>query len=104
MQLVTRPQFYLDVAEEVEYLARKAGAETAQRWSEAVDRTVETLLRHPKLGRTRHDLRPDGIRSWRVKRFSRWLVFFRVREEEKALVLLRVRSGTMNLVVLEMES
>jgi len=35
MELITRPQFYLDVVEEVEYLARKVGSETAERWHSA---------------------------------------------------------------------
>jgi len=99
MQLVTRTRFYEDVAEEVEYLARKAGAQTALRWSQAVDSTIQKLLREPRLGRPRPDLQPAGIRSWRVEHFRRWLIFYAV--EEKALVLLRVRYGTMNLPALE---
>ena len=44
MELITRPRFYLDVAEEVEYLARKAGPETAVRWLSAVDRLTVGLM------------------------------------------------------------
>ena len=73
MELIARTRFYEDVAEEVEYLARKAGAQTALRWSQAVDSTIQKLLRDPKLGRPRTDLRPAGIRSWRVEHFRRWL-------------------------------
>src|SRR6266550_5754772 len=69
MELITRARFYEDVAEEVEYLARKAGAQTALRWSEAVDSTIQKLLREPRLGRPRPDLQPAGIRSWRVEHF-----------------------------------
>jgi len=46
MELITRPQFYLDVAEEVEYLAERAGPETAERWHSAVGQTIIQLLRH----------------------------------------------------------
>ena len=42
-QLLVRPQFYRDVAAEVEWLARRAGPETAERWAAAVDRTVAGL-------------------------------------------------------------
>jgi plasmid stabilization system protein ParE len=101
MQWVTGPRFYLDVAEEVEYLAKQAGADTALRWSEAVDSTVQMLLRHPELGRPRTDLHPEGIRSWRVEHFRRWLIFYTPRET--ALVLLRVRYGAMDLPGLEFE-
>ena len=101
-QLATRPQFYRDVAQEIEYLATKAGADTALRWSEALDRTIQTLADHPELGRPRPDLQPDGVRSWRLQSFRRWLVFYAVRE--KTVVLLRVRYGMMDLPALNFES
>ncbi len=75
MQLQTRPQFYLDVAEEVEYLVTKAGPETAVRWSEALDKTIQAIQTHPNLGRLRNDLRPQALRSRRMEKFRRWLVF-----------------------------
>ena len=102
MRLVTRPRFYLDVAEEVEYLATKAGSETAIRWQQRVGDTIASLLRHPHLGRQRLDLQPPGIRSWRVEKFRRWLIFYAVTDD--ALVLLRVRYGMMDLPSLEFES
>lgn len=99
MELKSRPRFYLDVAEEVEYLTRRADAETAARWHAALDQTIKQLLRHPHLGRERVDLKPLGIRSWRVNHFRRWLVFYEV--HENSLVLLRVRYGMMDLPSLE---
>lgn len=63
MQIIARPQFYLDVAEEVEYLAAKAGAETALRWQKGVRNTIRNLLHHPHLGHLRTDLQPPGVRS-----------------------------------------
>ena len=45
MELTTRPQFYLDIVEEVEYLARRAGPEGATRWHASLDQTIEQLLR-----------------------------------------------------------
>jgi len=102
MELVTRPQFYLDVAEEVEYLAGQGGDGLAARWHAALDKTIKQLVRHPFLGRQRSDLKPTEIRSWRVKGFRRWLVFYAVRDN--TVVLLRVRYGMMDLSVLEFES
>lgn len=102
MELVTRPRFYFDIIEEVEYLARQAGPEVATRWHRALDQTIQMLLRHPYIGRQRTDLRPPGIRSWRVKNFRRWLIFYAVREN--TIVLLRVRYGMMDLSALEFES
>ena len=102
MQLVTRSRFYLDVSEEIEKLAKLAGEQTPLRWDEALQRTIKQLLAHPSIGRKRADLKPSGIRSWRVKGFPRWLVFYRL--EVDRLILLRVRYGTMDLPRLEMES
>jgi len=102
MELVTRPQFYLDISGEVEYLARRGGPEVAVRWHRALDQTIQQLLRHPHIGRQRTDLKPPGIRSWRVNDFRRWLIFYAVREN--TIVLLRVRYGMMDLSALEFES
>lgn len=102
MKLITRPQFYLDLAEEIENLAGRAGSATAARWHSAVRRTIKQLARHPHLGRPRGDLKPSGMRSWRVEQFRRWLIFYEVRED--ALILLRIRYGMMDLPSLEFES
>ena len=102
MRTLIRPQFHRDVAEEVEYLATKAGPETARLWSEAVYQTVRTLAEHPQLGRVRADLQPERIRSWRVEQYRRWLVFYAVKDN--AVVFLRVRYGMMDLPALNFES
>jgi len=99
---VQRPQFLLDIAEELEWLNQKAGSEVANRWYVAVCATIEQLRRHPGLGRPRPDLKPEGIRSWRVKGFARWLLFYLERTD--ALVFLRVRQASMNFAVLDMGS
>ena len=98
-----RPRFLLDLAEELTWLKQKAGPEIAERWYQALKQTIRFLQQHPFIGRERTDLKPDGIRSWRIKEFPRWLIFYSVRPD-KQIVLLRVRAGNMNLVVLEMES
>ena len=98
--VVHRPQFLLDLAEELNWLNQKAGPEVAERWYEAVCASIDQVRSHPGLGRPRHDLKPKGIRSWRVKGFARWLLFYLDRPD--AVVVLRLRQGTMNLVVLDM--
>ena len=102
MELIVRPRFYLDIEEEVENLARRANPETAIRWHSAVEQTIKQLALHPRIGRERLDLKPSGVRSWRVDRFRRWLIFYRIRERK--LILLRVRYGMMDLAALEMEN
>lgn len=103
MQAIKRPRFLLDLAEELTWLHAKAGPAVAERWYQSLLSTMEDLKAHPHLGRERHDLKPAGIRSWRVKRYPRWLIFYSVRVNDE-LVFLRVRYGMMNLTRLRMES
>lgn len=103
MQAIKWPRFLLDLAEELTWLNKKAGPEVAERWYQSLLATIDDLKRHPHLGRERLDLKPAGIRSWRVKRFPRWLIFYSVREDD-AVLFLRVRYGTMNHTRLRLES
>lgn len=98
-----RPRFLLDLAEELAWLVDKAGPDVAEQWYQALKATIHQLEQHPLLGRVRKDLSPPGIRSWRVSGFPRWLLFYTVDRNDN-LVLYRIRQGTMNLVVLKMES
>ncbi len=102
MSLILRPQFYLDLEEEVAWLAEQVSDEIAQRWYEAVFSTIDFIKSNPDIGRARRDLKQPGIRSWRVEHFTRWLIFYGVRPPD--IVFYRVRSGLMNLLVLRMEA
>lgn len=103
MNVVKRPRFLLDLAEELTWLKDHAGAEVAERWYESLLATIQFIRKNPHIGRKRKDLTPAGIRSWRMRDFPRWLVFYGV-DDEGVLVFYRVRSGTMNLVVMKMDS
>ncbi len=103
MRVVKRPRFLLDLAEELTWLNQRAGPALAERWYQSLLATMTDLKRHPHLGRERQDLKPRGIRSWRVKGFPRWLIFYSVRQDG-TLVFLRVRYGMMNLPRLHMQS
>jgi plasmid stabilization system protein ParE len=103
VSLAKRPRFLLDVGEELTWLNDKAGAEVAERWYDALLETIQFIEKHPFVGRHRKDLSPAGIRSWRLDKFPRWLIFYAV-TPKKGIVLYRIRSGTMNLVVMKMES
>ena len=103
MRLIKRPRFLLDLAEELTWLNQKAGPDVAERWYHSLLTTMDDLQRHPYLGRERRDLKPGGIRSWRMRDFPRWLIFYSVRADG-TLVLLRVRYGMMNLPRLRMKS
>ena len=47
MRVLKRPQFLLDLAEELTWLREKAGADVAERWYQALCATIEDLKRHP---------------------------------------------------------
>lgn len=102
MNSAKRSRFLLDLAEELTWLNDKAGANVAERWFDALLATVQFIEKNPLVGRERKDLSPAGIRSWRVRGFPRWLIFYVV-SSQREVVFYRVRSGTMNLVVMEME-
>lgn len=98
-----RPRFLLDLAEELTWLKENTGADVAERWYEALLATIQFIEKNPFVGRERKDLTPAGIRSWRLRGFPRWLIFYAVTVKGK-VIFYRVRSGTMNLVVMKMES
>lgn len=103
MNATRRPRFLLDLAEELNWLNDKAGAEVAERWFDALLVTLQFIEKNPLVGRERKDLSPAGVRTWRVRGFPRWLIFYAV-TSQREIVFYRVRSGTMNLVVMKMES
>ena len=99
MTLYTRPAFYHDVARAQLRLLDRAGAEVAEAWYAALVLTIDFLQKQPLVGRERKDLKHPGIRSWRVQRFKRWMMFYGVRDN--ALILHRVIYGTMDLSRIE---
>jgi plasmid stabilization system protein ParE len=98
-----RPRFLLDLAEELTWLKDKAGPEVAERWYDALLVTLQFIEKNPFVGRQRKDLSPAGIRSWRVRGFPRWLIFYAA-APQKQIVFCRIRSGTMNLAGMKIES
>jgi len=103
VKAVKRPRFLLDLAEQLTWLKDHAGPDVAEQWYQALLATIEFIKKNPRIGREREDLSPAGIRSWRIRGFPRWLIFYGVKDG-KRIVFYRVRSGTMNLVVMKIES
>jgi toxin ParE1/3/4 len=96
MKVLIRPLAWLDIEQDMNYLKSKAGEETAVRYYDAVKSTFKKLSRQPGMGRSRPELRPAGIRSWRVDPpFQDWLIFYRLIEE--GLDVIRVKHGAMDL-------
>ena len=95
MKTVFRPQFWIDLEEGVAYLAEKASPEIACRWHAEVMATVSSVEEMPDLGRVRRDLNPPGIRSLIVRRYPRYLLFYRWVGD--TIEILRIKHGMMDL-------
>ena len=95
MKVVKRPLFLADVAECADHLFTEAGEEVARLWKDSLDKTIALLVKFPELGRIRHDLPFPAVRTFFLKEFPRYLVFYRL--EPDAIDLLRVRHGMMHL-------
>lgn len=76
------------------YLRRHNPA-AAARFVRAFQATVAQLARMPGLGRLRPDLGAPETRSWRVRGFGSYLIFYEVLPDR--LRLLRVLHGARNL-------
>jgi plasmid stabilization system protein ParE len=94
MKITVRPKFWRDMERQQLWLLQNVGADLADRWFEAVWQTVQFLQRNPEVGRLRLDLQAAGIRSWLVKLFPRWTIFYGL---DRRLVLYRVVGGEMDL-------
>jgi toxin ParE1/3/4 len=81
---MTRASVYLrpQAARDLEEIGAFIGAVNplaALQFLYAAEQTFEQLARRPMLGRARHfkDVRLKDLRSWRIKQFPRFLVFYR---------------------------
>ena len=95
VNVVYRPQFWLDLEAGVAYLAEEASPEVAARSHEEVMATVRRVENQPDLGRLRRDLVPPGIRSLIVRRYPRYLLFYRW--DADTIEILRIKHGMMDL-------
>ncbi len=69
----------------------------AERFITATERAFDSLAGTPGLGRVREfaTARLLGLRSWRIRGFENWLVFYRVTDE--AVEIVRVLHGSRDL-------
>jgi plasmid stabilization system protein ParE len=95
VKTVFRPQFWVDLADGVAYLAENASPEIARRWHAEVMATVSGLEHWPNMGRLRRDLSPPDIRSLVLPRYPRYLLFYRC--DTDTVEVLRIKHGMMDL-------
>jgi plasmid stabilization system protein ParE len=95
VSLLFRPQFWADLEAGVAYLAQKASPEIACRWHDEVMATVKRVENQPDVGRLRRELNPSGIRSLIIRRYPRYLLFYRW--HDRTVEVLRIKHGMMDL-------
>ena len=66
MKYLVRPKAWLDIEESMMWLRDRADDQTAIRFWQSAQEAFAALARQPGLGRVRADLKPLGLRSWRV--------------------------------------
>jgi len=97
-RIVFSSVFEADFAEITAQFAIVASPELSARWEEAVIRLISLLQKFPQLGRIRRELHPAGIRTFGVKEFPNFLVFYRTSPNE--IIFLRIRYGGMDLTTM----
>lgn len=95
MKLFYRPLFLADVTECADYLASEAGESVASAWYESLQKSIQHIQKTPEIGRLRQDLPTLGIRTLNLRKYPKYLIFYRL--EKGKIELLRVRHGMMNL-------
>ena len=85
---------FCDLQETGCYLRRR-NPELGWRFTKKVRETCEYLSANPLIGRSRPEFGVDGMRSWPVKEFSRYLIFYV--PSDTRLRVLRVLHGSRDV-------
>lgn len=91
--ITLQPQAQFDLVEIATDLGQRAGLAIAQRFLAKVNQTLAKLEQMPFLGTHSDKLsgRNADLRIWPVKGFTKYLVFYRTRDDD--LIVIRVMHG-----------
>jgi plasmid stabilization system protein ParE len=95
MKASYRPQFLTDIEETADYLYAQAGDDLVARWRQAVKQTRKLVTQFPEIGHLRADLPIEGIRTFYVKGFPNWLIFYHIAKDH--IEFLRAKHAMMHL-------
>jgi toxin ParE1/3/4 len=95
-RVTRRPQAVTDLVEAAMYIARDSPA-AAERFLTGAEATFQRLAEMPGLGRPTQFPEDEfaGMRSWPIRNFPRFLVFYR--ETEDGIEIIRVLHGARDL-------
>ncbi len=92
---IEESEFIPSDLQDIVCLIRAENPAAAARFVDGFKSSVELLSRTPKIGRARSDLGTVETRSWRVKGFHKYLIFYDVLPDR--VRLLRVLHGARDL-------
>jgi toxin ParE1/3/4 len=94
---VIRPAAKDDIIRQFRYYLLEDALETATRFLDAVDESIEAICRMPYTGAVKHfkNLILAGLRSWAVKDFEEILIYYVVAPD--ALRVVRVLHGRRDI-------
>jgi len=98
-RLVILPQANVELHDQAEYISI-GNEDMARRFFAAAETTFRDLIAMPGIGRRSQfrNARLRVLRSWRIRGFENWLIFYRVTEE--AVEVVRVLHGARDLEAL----
>lgn len=98
-RILIRPKARADLDDTAEYIARE-NPTAADRFLTAAGDAFKQLLATSGLGRVREYLDPrlKDLRSWRIRGFENWLVFYRPTDD--GIEVIRVLHGARDLASL----
>jgi toxin ParE1/3/4 len=94
MILLQRSAFFRDLDHCATYIA-KDNPDAARRLIEAAESTCRMLLSQPEIGHQERFRKQHGIRSWRVRNFENYLIFYRINAD--SVEILRLLHGAQDL-------
>jgi toxin ParE1/3/4 len=94
-----RSQEALQDLEDIHLTISLDNPDAADRFLEAVMRSLRVLCQYPSLGPRYRSNNPElsGIRFWPVRRFRNYLIFYRPEPEEGLLRVVRVLHGARDV-------
>jgi plasmid stabilization system protein ParE len=93
-ELLKRSRFLDDYREIILQMA-ELDVRAADRFCDAVEAALEIPASHPEIGPKAGFPNAPEARFWPLRRYPRYLIFYRV--TERTIVLLRILDGTRNL-------
>jgi toxin ParE1/3/4 len=91
-----------DDAEEIWRSIAEDNPKAAEAFLNAVEEAVAILSTTPAIGSLRYFYHSElqGLRLWPLKKFEKYLMFYRLKEEERVIEIVRIVHGARDLPTL----